>query len=38
MDYIVDDKLSAPVFLALAKNVWQGITTQQRRRRRCTGL
>lgn len=24
MDYIVDDKLSAPVFLALAKNVWPG--------------
>ena len=24
MDYIVDDNLSAPVFLALAKNVWPG--------------
>lgn len=24
MDYIVDDKLSAPVFLSLANNVWLG--------------
>ena len=24
MDYIVDDKLSAPVFLALANRVWPG--------------
>lgn len=24
MDYIVDDKLSAPVFLSLANNVWPG--------------
>lgn len=24
MDYIIDDKLSAPVFLSLANNVWPG--------------
>lgn len=24
MDYIIDDKLSAPAFLALANNVWPG--------------